>query len=253
MVDDQDCPSLADTPDVCLLLTCLSPADSTAVYLFLVDARVYPSSADASEVCSLLVCPCLINLPAVRLFLTSPLTVHPLLAGISGVCPFLTNLPVICSPLIVFVVVECVPRVFTNDAFREELLNNCSIETTKRFWQEEAEKVEGEASQSNIAPYITSKFGNFISNDYIRPIISKPYSSFSFREVMDNGKLLFVKLSQGKIGKINAGLMGMIVTGKIALAAFSRDDTPEHQRRDFYLYIDSYQTCLLYTSPSPRD
>ena len=134
-----------------------------------------------------------------------------------------------------------VPRVFTNDAFREELLNNCSIETTKRFWQEEAEKVEGEASLSNIAPYITSKFGNFISNDYIRPIISKPYSSFSFREVMDNGKLLFVKLSQGKIGKINAGLMGMIVTGKIALAAFSRDDTPEHQRRDFYLYIDEFQ------------
>ncbi len=134
-----------------------------------------------------------------------------------------------------------VPRVLTDESFRTLLLQNCSIDAVKRFWQEEAEKVEGEASLSNIAPYITSKFANFISNDYIRPIISQPHSSFSFREVMDSGKLLFVKLSQGKIGKINAGLMGMIATGKIALAAFARDDIPESQRRAFYLYIDEFQ------------
>ena len=134
-----------------------------------------------------------------------------------------------------------VSRVLTDDSFRQSLLDNCTIEPVRRFWEDEASKVEGEASLSNIAPYITSKFANFISNDYIRPIISRPYSSFSFRSVMDGGKLLFVKLPQGKIGEINAGLIGMIVTGKIALAAFGRDDVPEDERREFHLYIDEFQ------------
>ena len=134
-----------------------------------------------------------------------------------------------------------VPRVLTDDDFRAGLLKNCNIEPVRRFWEEEAQKVEGEASLSNIAPYITSKFTGFISNDYVRPIISQPYSSFSFRKVMDEKKILFVKLSQGKIGEINTGLLGMITTGKIALAAFSRDDIPQHERQDFFLYIDEFQ------------
>ena len=134
-----------------------------------------------------------------------------------------------------------VPRVFTDDPFREELLKHNTLEPVRQFWEDEASKVEGDWSLSNIAPYITSKFGNFITNDYVRPIIEQPYSSFSFREVMDSGKLLFVKLPKGKIGEINARLLGMIVTGKIALAAFSRDDVPEHERKDFFFYIDEFQ------------
>lgn len=134
-----------------------------------------------------------------------------------------------------------VPRVFTDDPFREELLKHCTLEPVRQFWEDEASKVEGDWSLSNIAPYITSKFGNFTTNDYVRPIIDQPYSSFSFRDVMDSGKLLFVKLPKGKIGEINARLLGMITTGKIALAAFSRDDLAEHERKNFFFYIDEFQ------------
>ncbi|MDE0243154.1 MAG: type IV secretion system DNA-binding domain-containing protein [Candidatus Kaiserbacteria bacterium] len=134
-----------------------------------------------------------------------------------------------------------VPRVFTDDSFRESLLKQCTLEPVRQFWEDEASKVEGDWSLSNIAPYITSKFGNFTTNDYVRPIIEQPHSSFSFREVMDSGKMLFVKLPKGKIGEINAQLLGMLVTGKIALAAFSRDDVPEHERKDFFFYIDEFQ------------
>ena len=134
-----------------------------------------------------------------------------------------------------------VPRVFTDDPFREELLKHCTLEPVRQFWEDEASKVEGDWSLSNIAPYITSKFGNFTTNDYVRPIIEQPYSSFSFREAMDSGKMLFVKLPKGKIGEINARLLGMLTTGKIALAAFSRDDVPDHERKDFFFYIDEFQ------------
>ena len=134
-----------------------------------------------------------------------------------------------------------VPRVFSDDAFRETLLQHCRTEPVRQFWADEVSKVEGDWGLSNIAPYITSKLGGFITNDYVRPIIEQPRSSFSFREIMDSGKLLFVKLPKGKIGEINARLLGMLTTGKIAMAAFSRDDVPEHERRDFYFYIDEFQ------------
>ena len=134
-----------------------------------------------------------------------------------------------------------VPRVLTDVDFRKVLLEKCHNQPVKDFWEEEAQKAGGDAALENIAPYITSKFSNFISNDYVRPIISQPRSSFSFREVMDSGKLLFVRLPKGKIGEINARLLGMIVSGKIALAAFSRDDVAEDERRAFYFYIDEFQ------------
>ena len=134
-----------------------------------------------------------------------------------------------------------VPTVLTDERFRAKLLRNCFNDPVKKFWEEEAQKAGGDAALENIAPYITSKFSNFISNDYVRPIISQPHSSFSFRKAMDEGKLLFVRLPKGKIGEINARLLGMIVSGKLALAAFSRDDIAEDDRRPFYFYIDEFQ------------
>jgi hypothetical protein len=59
--------------------------------------------------------------------------------------------------------------------------------------------------------------------------------------VMDSGKILLVNLSKGKIGEINAKLLGMVIVGKILMAALSRVDTPEQDRKDFYLYMDEFQ------------
>lgn len=134
-----------------------------------------------------------------------------------------------------------VPRIFTDTAYREKKLARCQNPVVKDFWEREAVMVGGEASLQNMTPYITSKFNNFIANDYVRPIIGQPKSAFKFREVMDNGKILLVNLSKGRIGDINAGLLGMIMVGKILMAALSRVDMPQEQRRDFNLYIDEFQ------------
>ncbi len=135
-----------------------------------------------------------------------------------------------------------VPRIFTDAAYRLRKLERIKNPVVIDFWQKEAVKAGGEASLANMTPYITSKFNNFISNDYMRPIIGQPKSAFNFREAMDSGKILLVNLSKGKIGDINAGLLGMVITGKILMAALSRIDTPDAAaRRDFYLYIDEFQ------------
>lgn len=134
-----------------------------------------------------------------------------------------------------------VPRIFTDSDFRKKKLENCQNPIIKDFWEREALMVGGEASLQNITPYITSKFNNFIANDYIRPIISQPKSTFNFRELMDQGKILLVNMSKGKIGEINASLLGMIIVGKILMAAMSRADIEIDKRKDFNLYIDEFQ------------
>ena len=134
-----------------------------------------------------------------------------------------------------------IPRVFTDDGFRERKLKRISNPTVIDFWTKEALAVKGEHSLANIAPYITSKFNNFIANDYLRPIIGQVKSAFSFRQIMDEGKILLINLSKGRIGDINANLLGMIFVGKILMAALSRTDVPESERPVFNFYIDEFQ------------
>lgn len=134
-----------------------------------------------------------------------------------------------------------VPRVFTDSTYRMRKLARINNPVVVDFWQKEAVKAGGEASLANMTPYITSKFGGFITNDYMRPIIGQAKSAFNFREVMDSGKILLVNLSKGKIGDINASLLGMVFTGKILMAALSRTDSDAASRRDFNLYIDEFQ------------
>jgi hypothetical protein len=134
-----------------------------------------------------------------------------------------------------------IPRVLADENFRRLKLKNCKNKTVVDFWIQEAEKAGGEAALANIVPYITSKLTSFISNDMMRPIIGQQKSAFNLREVMDTQKILLIDLPKGTVGEMNAYLLGMIVVGKILMAALSRTDIPSSQRKDFYLYIDEFQ------------
>ncbi len=134
-----------------------------------------------------------------------------------------------------------IPKVLADENFRKMKLSKCKNETVKTFWIEEAEKAGGEAALANMVPYITSKLTPFLSNDMMRPIISQQKSTLDFREIMDTQKILLINLSKGKIGETNSHLLGMIIVGKILMAALGRVDIPEDDRKDFYMYIDEFQ------------
>ncbi len=134
-----------------------------------------------------------------------------------------------------------IPKVLADEEFRRYKLEHCANPIVRDFWLKEAEKAGGEAALANMVPYITSKLTTFISNDMMRPIIAQQKSTLNFRELMDSGKIVLINLSKGKIGEINARLLGMVVVGKILMAALSRTDQPEAERRDFYLYLDEFQ------------
>ncbi|PID52193.1 MAG: hypothetical protein CR972_02815 [Candidatus Moraniibacteriota bacterium] len=134
-----------------------------------------------------------------------------------------------------------IPKVLADENYRRMKLEKCKNATVRSFWMEEAEKAGGEAALANMVPYITSKLTPFLSNDMMRPIISQQKSTLNFREIMDSEKILLINLSKGKIGETNSHLLGMIIVGKVLMAALGRVDMDEDDRKDFYMYIDEFQ------------
>ena len=133
-----------------------------------------------------------------------------------------------------------ISRVLSDKAFRDMKLSKCKNPIIKQFWIG-AEQTTGDQSLANFVPYISSKFDNFISNDIMRPVVLQEKSVFNFREIMDNKKILLVNLSKGRLGEINANLIGMLLVGKIQMAALSRVDMYGKKMEDFFLYIDEFQ------------
>ncbi|MEX0869858.1 MAG: DUF87 domain-containing protein [Candidatus Spechtbacterales bacterium] len=134
-----------------------------------------------------------------------------------------------------------IPKVLTDEHYRRDKLSREQNPVVKNFWEKEAEKAGGEAALNNIAPYITSKINGFVADEFMRPIISQKKSSLNFREAMDSKKIILVNLSKGKLGELNANLIGLIIVGKLLIASLSRVDVPEDARPDFFLYIDEFQ------------
>ena len=134
-----------------------------------------------------------------------------------------------------------IPKVLSDEEYRKYKLSKSRNQSVIDFWTKEAEKAGGEAALANMVPYITSKLTQFTSNDLMRPIIGQQKSSFNFREVIDSRKILLVNLPKGLLGDLNAQLLGMIISGKIQIAAFSRQNQQEEERIPFFLYVDEFQ------------
>lgn len=134
-----------------------------------------------------------------------------------------------------------VSRVMANKSYRDLKLSKCKNPIVVQFWREVAEKAGGEAALANIVPYITSKFDVFLANDIMRPIVAQEKSALNFREIMDSRKILLVNLAKGRLGDINSNLLGLIIVGKILMAALSRVDSFGKEIHPFYLYIDEFQ------------
>ncbi len=132
-------------------------------------------------------------------------------------------------------------RVLSDKAFRDMKLARCTNPIIKQFWVN-AEKTTGESALANFVPYITNKFDVFISNDIMRPVVAQQQSVLNFRKIMDEKKILLVNLSKGRLGDINSNLIGLLLVGKITMAALSRVDiVGKAPVNDFYLYIDEFQ------------
>ncbi len=133
-----------------------------------------------------------------------------------------------------------IPRLFVDKSYENELVSHVTDPMVRSFWEQQMAKTS-DYHKSEMLNYFVSKFGRFMTNDMMRNIIGQTKSAFDIREVMDQGKILLVNLAKGLVGEINANLLGMILTTKIQMAAFSRQDQPEENRVPFYFYVDEFQ------------
>lgn len=133
-----------------------------------------------------------------------------------------------------------IPRIFVDEAFRKYKISKAKNPVVLSFWEHEYAET-GDREKQEMIPYFSAKFGPFITNSIMRNTIGQAKSAFNFRECMDQGKILLVKLSKGKIGDLNTQLLGLVMVARIQMAAMSRTDIAESDRRDFYLYVDEFQ------------
>jgi len=138
-------------------------------------------------------------------------------------------------------------KVFQDDIYRAELLDKCTDESVVSFWEKEAEKAGGDLSLENITPYITSKLNRFLFDEYLRSLIDVRHSTLNFRDIIDSGKILLIKMTKGKLGELGVRMFGTIIFTRLLMAALSREDLPEEERRDFFLFVDEFQN---FTTPT---
>ena len=131
-------------------------------------------------------------------------------------------------------------RMLAEKDFRNYVVSRLTDPVVKAFWtQEFAKYADRFASEATAA--IQNKVGQFVSSALIRNIIGQPKSTIDMREIMDGQKILLVNISKGRIGEDASRLLGALIITKLQLAAMSRVDTPEPERKDFTLFVDEFQ------------
>lgn len=134
-----------------------------------------------------------------------------------------------------------IPQCFTDPEFVKSKLKYVTDKAVYDYWTKEFPASQKSNDAGEVITWFVSKWGPFLSNTIMRNILGQAKSGFNIREIMDNKKIFLVNLSKGRLGDLNAQLLGMIFVMKFQQAAMSRADIPEHERKDFCLYVDEFQ------------
>ena len=133
-----------------------------------------------------------------------------------------------------------VNRMLVDKDYRAKVVSHIDDPVVKAFWQTEFAGFNNQFRTEAISP-IQNKIGQFLSSSIIRNIVGQSKSTIDMRQIMDDGKILLLNLAKGRVGEDNAALLGAMMITKLQLAAMSRIDIPEPERRDFFLYVDEFQ------------
>ncbi len=133
-----------------------------------------------------------------------------------------------------------VNRVLTDQKYVQEILPLVKDPIVRRYWTDQIAQTS-DFHKSETLDYISSKFGRFVTNKMIRNIIGQAKSALNFREAMDTGKIVFLKLAKGLLGEEDSNFLGNVMVPKILAAALSRQEVAREDRRPFYFYVDEFQ------------
>ncbi len=140
-------------------------------------------------------------------------------------------------------------RIFLDDDFRKTVISHISNEQVRDFWMKEYPNMNYKKSVDGLAP-IANKLGAFLAHPIVRKAVCEPKKPLRFRRIMDEGEILIVNLSKGRLGADIANVLGGLLVSGIMHAAFTRNDQPEAERQPFFLYVDEFHS---FTTDSVAD
>jgi type IV secretory pathway TraG/TraD family ATPase VirD4 len=132
-------------------------------------------------------------------------------------------------------------KLITDKDHRKDLAKCIRNETVREFWLSEFPNYSERYRVDSVAP-IQNKLGAFLADPRMRRIVTAPLVDISFRKSMDQGQVLIINLARGKVGEDSSSLLGALFVTSVALAAYSRANVPEDERRTHYLYVDEFQS-----------
>ena len=133
-----------------------------------------------------------------------------------------------------------VQRILVEPLYRKSVIARVSNPVVRSFWLDEFGKWKPHDRTAFIAS-LQNKLGAFLTNPKLQRILGDPKAKLDLRKVMDDGKVLIVNLSKGRLGENASNLLGTLVVTSLQLAAMSRANIPEQSRRDFSIVIDEFQ------------
>ena len=134
-----------------------------------------------------------------------------------------------------------IPSPFINPDLVADKLKYVTDRDLFDYWTKEFPASQKSNDAGEVVTWFASKWSPFKQNTMMKRVLGQTRSGFNIREIMDQQKILLVNLSKGKLGELNSKLLGMIFVMKFQTAAMSRVDTPEHERKDFCLFVDEFQ------------
>jgi len=130
-------------------------------------------------------------------------------------------------------------KLLSDKQFRHKVIPFIQNEQIKEFWTKEFDKYPERLRAEAISP-IQNKVGAFLSHPLLKKILTNPEQPLSLRKIMDEGKILLVNLAKGSIGEDISNLLGSLLISRFDLAALSRANIPEQERKDYALFLDEF-------------
>jgi hypothetical protein len=134
-----------------------------------------------------------------------------------------------------------VQRMLSDDHYRAWVVKQVKDPLVRSFWVNEFEGYDRKYLREAIAP-IQNKVGQLLMSPHLRNILGQIRSTVDARFMMDDGRIFIANLSKGKLGEDKSNLLGALLVAQFQLAAMSRADVPESDRRDFRLFVDEFQS-----------
>lgn len=122
-----------------------------------------------------------------------------------------------------------IPRLLRDKDYLTAIADTLKDGPIKDFWTQFLDLSGKEREQQVASTY--NKFFQLNADPRIRRILNQPKSAFTLSDVLENNKILIVRLPQGKLGIGKTGLLGSLLLSQAHVAALSR------RSRERFLFI----------------